>query len=212
MSSVIKLKSRARLSLGQSDVEVEMPSAPQIQQRELEQRRHEQELQENLQIGFQRGYEEAWAELEQNFDAALLQKTEEFYAILSSFEEKLHSYETAFDELVLQLSLKIAEKVVHREVTLNSTIETVLRESIKKVMGSNEIHIKINPEDYQLLYNEGKTAFIEKSFNKVKFEATERIERGGCIIETEIGNVDARISSQMQSITNELQASLSSNA
>lgn len=211
MSNVLKMKSPARLSTGGSVVNYEAPVAPVILQRELDQRDHERALQEHLQIGFQRGYEEARAEMEQSFDSSLLQKTEEFYAILSSFEEKLSGYESAFDQLVLQLSTKIAEKIVHREVTMSSTIEQVLRESIKKVMGSNEVHIKMHPDDYQLLYNDGKTAFIEKSFNKIKFEPTDKVERGGCVIETEIGNVDARIESQLQNITNELMASLLNN-
>ena len=39
-----------------------------------------------------------------------------------------------------------------------------------------------------------------KSFSKIKFESDERIETGGCFIETEIGNVDGRIVPQLKEL------------
>lgn len=202
MSNVIKLKNRARISLGGELSEAEL--VQQAGATPLEQKTHEFELQKQFQVGFSQGYEVARKELEAQFSNAIMQKTEEFYAILSSFEDKLRGYETIYDTLVIRLATLIAEKIVQREISIHSTVEATLRESIKKVIGANEVFIKINPEDYALLMNEGKTAIIEKSFDKIKFEVTDKIEAGGCIIETEIGSVDARIDSQLKEIANEL--------
>jgi flagellar biosynthesis/type III secretory pathway protein FliH len=41
--------------------------------------------------------------------------------------------------------------------------------------------------------------------NHIKFEIDDNIEIGGCLIETEIGNLDARISSQLNEISKALE-------
>ncbi|MEJ2615740.1 MAG: FliH/SctL family protein, partial [Ignavibacteriaceae bacterium] len=45
-----------------------------------------------------------------------------------------------------------------------------------------------------------KKIFYDESFSKIKFEQDDRIEQGGCVVETEIGNVDGRISSQFNEL------------
>jgi flagellar assembly protein FliH len=46
------------------------------------------------------------------------------------------------------------------------------------------------------------------SFNKIKIEPDACIEQGGCLIETEIGSVDARISTQLSEMQKQLEDSL----
>ena len=41
---------------------------------------------------------------------------------------------------------------------------------------------------------------MDDSFARIKFEPDERIDKGGCFVETEIGNVDARISTQLNEL------------
>jgi flagellar assembly protein FliH len=38
------------------------------------------------------------------------------------------------------------------------------------------------------------------SYSNLKFESDDRIDVGGCFVESEIGNVDARISSQLNEL------------
>ena len=209
MSNTIKLHSKARLYKGVDSHEIEM-----IQDIALQQEKklnHEREIERQYKKGYDEGYQSARQELENDFTNQMLKKTEEFYSILSSFEEKLCGYESIFDELVIRLSAKISGKILRYEIKNNPIIEETLRSSIKKIMGANEVHIKIHPGDYELLHNEGKTVFIERNFDKIKFEISEKIEPGGCVIETEIGNVDARIESQLNEITKQLENSVTKN-
>ncbi|MBZ0199159.1 MAG: hypothetical protein K8H86_04775 [Ignavibacteriaceae bacterium] len=45
----------------------------------------------------------------------------------------------------------------------------------------------------------------------MKFEPDDTLDMGGCFIETEIGNVDARLSTQINEIKKQLELTLDSN-
>ena len=62
---------------------------------------------------------------------------------------------------------------------------------------------KLNPEDYRLIEQTKDVINIEL-FSKIKFEESENIENGGCFIQTEIGDIDARISVQLSELKKEL--------
>ena len=113
-------------------------------------------------------------------------------------------FEKQFEELVINVSFFLAEKILKRELERESIIKDVLDESVKKVLGANDIVIRLNPVDYESIVNDGKTYQLKDTFSKIKFEQDERIEIGGCLVESEIGNADGRISSQLNELKRKL--------
>lgn len=199
------MKGFVRASQGAStsdDVEMTLSAARAAEEVQM----REAELKRRYQQGFEDGFNTAKRDLESEFDDMMLKKSEEFYRILESFEGKLADYEGLFDTLVIKLAVKISEKIVRDEIKNRSIIENSISEAVKKVMGANQVHIKMSPADYELISSNGKAALIERNFDKVKFEVTDKVEEGGCIIETEIGNVDARIQSQIDAISAQLES------
>ncbi len=209
MSDVLHLRSFAKLSQAGPAEEV---TIVQMNLRLAEEAAtREQEMQRKYQTGFSEGYSAAKKELELGFEDMMLKKSEEFFSILESFEEKLAGYENVFNELVVKLAVQVSEKIIKSEIQNSSVIESSLQEAVKKVMGANQVFIKIHPKDYELINNSGQAQLIERNFDRVKFEVTDKIEEGGCVIETEIGNVDARIQSQINVIGRQLEQVFLSN-
>lgn len=165
----------------------------------------QKEMEKRYQNGFDDGLKKAKEDMENEYSEELLKKTEEFYQILASFEQKIIDYEKTFDEIVIKVATKIAEKIVHREIENKTVIQKTLKEAVRKILGANEILIKINPEDYKGISLDGTHKDLEKNFSKIRFEQDNNIDPGGCLIETEVGNVDARISSQLDEISRQLE-------
>ncbi len=176
-----------------------------------EENKFKKELERVYQQGFDEGFVAAQNQLEQEFSNQLMSKSEEFYAILSGIEERVQSLENSFERIVIEVSAKIAQKILNREIENKSIIENTLRNSIGKILGATGIVVRLHPVDYDLL-NEGDfIVTLNNSFNKLKFETDDSIERGGGLIETEIGSVDARISTQLNEIVTALENSLNEN-
>lgn len=159
------------------------------------------QLKERYDEGFRDGYQNASTEIEKIYKEKFVKKVDGFNKILSAVDEKIAGYDGEFEKLILRLSFEIAQKITRREIQKDSTIEEVLKNSLRKILGANSVIIKIHPEDYKILNEDiNKKIFFDESFSKMKFEQDDRIEQGGCVVETEIGNVDGRISSQFNEI------------
>lgn len=155
---------------------------------------------EALERGRQEGYEKAMRELEEKYSEQLINKYDEFEKIIASIDDKLIEYEKAFEKILGSAAYAIAEKIIYAEIKREPAIDNVINAAAKKIMSANELTIRINPADYELLDSENKLPVFQNAFTRVKFEKNDRIERGGCFIESDIGNVDARIKTQLEEV------------
>lgn len=209
MSNVIKLNHKAgtvRVKFNEDFVEEEETSEEQTITQQQQEYYLQQQLKSYYERGLQEGQKALRAELEKEFTARLVKTTEEFNNILSGIEQNLSTYEEAFDSIVTEVAIDIAEKIVRREIQREQIITGTLKEAVRKILGANEVMIKLNPADYQVLISAGQNAFLEEAFSKIKFEQDEKIEPGGCFVESEIGNVDARLSTQLGEVRRALEA------
>jgi flagellar assembly protein FliH len=100
---------------------------------------------------------------------------------------------------VVELALAIARKVVCREIaTSRQCVAAVAREALKKADQQENITVKMNPTDIRFLEKlrgEGERLF--ETADSVRLEEDDTIESGGCVIETDCGQIDARIDEQL---------------
>lgn len=209
MSNVIKLNIKSR-SLKAVLNEDNLASID-VDDQESNDKRYRIELERQYNTGYSKGYDDAKSELENEYSQQLLEKAEEFYNIIKSFEEKILDYETIFEKVVIETSKQISKKIIGREIQNESIISSVLKNSLQKVIGANQVIIKLNPIDYNSITTSEFIPEIESSFNKIKFEEDSKIELGGCIINTELGNVDAKISNMINELIRKLENSVEQN-
>lgn len=76
-----------------------------------------------------------------------------------------------------------------------------IREALKKVRGRTDVVIRVNIEDLELT-TEHKEEFIKmvEDIQNVSILEDSTVDKGGCIIETDFGNIDARIANQFDEI------------
>jgi flagellar assembly protein FliH len=80
-------------------------------------------------------------------------------------------------------------------------IVCVAREALAEVGDSGKIKIKMSTDDMQFI-NETRhqLSSLISNIDDVTLEAEESIQSGGCIIETDLGEIDARIEKQLQAV------------
>jgi flagellar assembly protein FliH len=109
---------------------------------------------------------------------------------------------------IIRLAMAIATKITRHEISVQKdVILRVVGEALKKSVDHDNLKIRVNPADYHLLQNrtDQLSSFTDKP-GKVVFVEDETIERGGCVIETNLGDVDARIEKQLQTVEAALKA------
>ncbi len=113
-------------------------------------------------------------------------------------DEIIRASEKMMTEMILMIARKVIkdEIVERREVVINN-----IKEAIKRVKDRDRIDIRVNFADLDMTTaHKDELIKMMESLRKVNIYEDQRVERGGCIIETDVGAVDARISTQLDAI------------
>ena len=106
----------------------------------------------------------------------------------------------AAERSAVELALAIAEKIVGAAVSARAeTVLDVVGGAILRTTARHRLVIEVNPEDLELVSEsaEGLAARLG-GYQRLDVVAERRLERGGCIVRTEEGEIDARIGSQLE--------------
>ena len=137
--------------------------------------------------GFKKGEDAAKLEF-----SPFLETIHELIADLTVFRKNM--YDKGEREMV-ELVVSLAKKVIHFEFsTRDDAVQEMIRLAVQSVLDRESMVIKINPADKG--YAESFRPELHHLFSEIKnitFEAHSGVERGGCVVETNFGVVDARI-------------------
>ena len=131
----------------------------------------------------------------------------EGFAELSRLRGKVLNNST---EDMLRLVLAVAEQVIHCEVKADPTIiVSTLHEALQAAIASDSYHVKVHPDDLAIVM-EKKPLFMASisGLKNITLEADAAVEPGGCLVESELGQVDATIGGQLEEIRHRLLATV----
>lgn len=151
------------------------------------------------QRGLEEGREEGRRLGKADFTEALHTAWDLYRQALRERERLLASAE---NELA-RLSIKVAERIIGQEMrTAGEAIMNVVRQALSGIKDREEVLIRVSPDDYHHV-NADRTALARMMEGMKNFEVVVdgKVDAGGCIIETNLGNVDARISTQLTAIS-----------
>lgn len=152
--------------------------------------------------GFTKGREEGFAE--GNAEAERL--IERLHGMLNSVmmrrEEILKETESQIVELVVLMTRKVVKIISENQ---KSVIISNVLAALKKVKGRGEVTLRVNLEDVKLT-TEHLSDFIKhvENIRGITIVEDSTVEKGGCIVETDFGAIDAKISSQLSELENKV--------
>lgn len=163
-------------------------------------------LEQAVMLAHRRGYEEGAREGERRCRAAaatvLEQERALEVALADSVREQLDQFVSKIERDALRFALGVAGRILRREVTLDhEVILRQIREALHRVVGAETVTVRVNPADEHIL-REQKSAVLGSSdgIREIIVEGDATIERGGCIIESASGNIDARLATQLAQV------------
>jgi len=114
---------------------------------------------------------------------------------------------------ILTLLLHMAKRIFRQELlTREETILATLEEAFQYVMDRSKVSIRLHPSDYQYLLTHRDQAPFPMSQEGIEIIEDRSITRGGCLLETSFGEVDATFESQFDEMVLLIQRKLEGNA
>ncbi len=106
------------------------------------------------------------------------------------------------EEEMVQLALSCARRLINRVITLDASIITdCVREVFNESSVQGNITLLLNPEDLQMITEQRSQLLGEfPRINGLSVEVGEGIERGGCILESTMGRIDASLRSKFEEL------------
>lgn len=131
--------------------------------------------------------------------------------IAEEMEQKFSTELKNFSDMLVKTTLIAAKKIIDREISKDSEI---IISQVKKALrdideNDTVIKISVHPHDFEILEKvKSKLIQDDQRVRKSKIIADPKVERGGCILTTMAGEIDARISVQLNKISEILKDSI----
>jgi len=149
---------------------------------------------EGLSKGREEGFAAGQGEVER-----LIERTHKILeGVMARREEILSETEQQIVELVILMTRKVVKIISENQ---KSVVMANILQALKKVKGRGEVTIRVNLADVKLT-SEHTQDFIKQVENIQAITVLEdsSVEKGGCIVETDFGAIDARIQSQLSEL------------
>lgn len=164
-------------------------------------------LQDREQTAFENGRREGERALSAQLLCQRNETVELQRGILNSLQRALpqvtHEAETALIELALESARKMVAGLPVDVVMVDATV----REALRQAEDTAEINIQLHPEDLALLHHHQSPILNGlPETGPLRFSSSAEVSRGGCIIQTRFGLIDARRETKIEQLRQSLSA------
>ena len=159
--------------------------------------------QDHLRESERTSYEQGRRDGEGALGEQLLQQRNEMAelqnGVIHSLKQMLPQIAREMESALIELALESAKKIVSGVKIDAKMVETVVREALTQVQDTSEVSIRLHPEDLMLL-RKHKSPLLEglPETGPLRFAASEDVSRGGCIVQTRFGLIDAQRETKLE--------------
>ncbi|MFZ5434423.1 MAG: FliH/SctL family protein [Calditrichota bacterium] len=164
------------------------------EERERQRQAYDQELQKQFQAGLAKGRTEAAADLKRGIELL-----EQYARVLQA--EKQEMADKA-EQSSVELAFSIAAKILDSELQIQpEKVRDVVKSAMRQVLDCDQIRLRVNVDDFRYLKEvQADLQSLVSSDVPLEIRADDSVARGGCMIETEKGALDARIATQLETL------------
>jgi flagellar assembly protein FliH len=183
------------------DLPVPAPEEVEARIRELNEEREQarESFQKELNAVREEAFEAGRKSIEDRYSVALSTASERLAAAIEQFRLTRDRYLAQIEQEVVQLSLAIAERILHRQAQMDPLLLSgAVRVALGQLADSTEVRIKV-PLDEREMWSELLRLMPNLPLHP-ELAVDERMKAGECTIETHLGSIDIGIRSQLAEI------------
>ncbi|MFN0186441.1 MAG: FliH/SctL family protein [Aquabacterium sp.] len=165
------------------------------------------QLQAARQEGYEAGYRDGMAALEAFKRSHAEQSAKSLQAVFAAARQELDALQPALAQGLAQCAQQLARGVVRSELAQRpELIAQVAADAVEAlVMSARHLVLELHPQDQALVANGAAETLSARS---VRLVANPAIRRGGCVLQSDAAQVDARIESRWHAAVQALGSTL----
>ena len=157
-----------------------------------------------------RGYEEGLTKGREDAAREVTSIVESMKKTIVSLTDIRNEFFGKAEKEMVDLVTMVSSELVMKEIREDEKIiADVLRKAVEAIHIQQKIKIRVNPVDLENVKNMEEKLIVEvEAIKGVEFEADKKISQGGCVIETNIGTLDATVENRLMAVHRSLREQL----
>ena len=171
----------------------------------------ESEEDQRVRAAEQAAYERGRADGENKMSGQMLQQRNELLelhqGVVESLRRAVPDVIQQTENTLMQIALECAKKIVAGIPISPELVEAVVREAVMQTKETAEILVQLHSDDLALL-REHQSPILQglPEAGPLKFIASSEISRGGCLVQTRFGLLDARRETKIEQLRESISA------
>jgi flagellar assembly protein FliH len=147
------------------------------------------------------GYDSGYANGVQEVNASMAAMIATLGEIVDSARIERHALLGAAEPELVRLAVGIAERVLHQQIALDpGVVVEMARAAIARIVDRERITVRVNPADIEQMRGHRDELLALGDVKNMRVIEDQRVDRGGVILETDAGSIDAKISTQLAEV------------
>ena len=164
-------------------------------------------LQQDLKASFDRGLVEG----ERNLSAQLVQQRSEVMelqtGVLAALRDAVPQVTRDCERALVTLAIEAAQRLVGGLPVSQEMVEASIKEACAQVEDSAELNVLMHAADLALLEKVNSPLLLPQGGKeKINFHSSPQVTRGGCLVHTRFGVIDARRETKIELLKSALSA------
>lgn len=149
------------------------------------------------QSGYQEGYRDGLVALEGFKQSFASQTTAQVGALLQSFDEQLTALDAELAQAVARSAVHLARQVLRTELATDpARVAKVAADAVNAVMlSARQITVQVHPQDLPLVAEGAEETLKARG---ARLLANAQVQRGGVLVDSDVGSIDARIATRWE--------------
>ena len=192
-----RLLEKIRLTAPLRNVRLTVPGAGE--------RSAEVDQQEREQVSFERGRRAGEQALSEQLLTQRAELQELQHGVLESLRQSVPRVIQDCEQTLVALALEAARKLVAGLPIDVEMLEACVREALTQVEQSSEFTVLLHPDDLALLQKmNSPLVLLADGVERIRFRNSREIPRGGCMVQTKFGFIDARRETKFEALQKSL--------
>lgn len=125
--------------------------------------------------------------------------------VLKSLRASVNDVTRECEGAMIALALEIAGKLVGDLPISSEMVEASVREALASVEQQSSLTVLLNPMDFELLQQANAPVLLsDVGGERLKFQTSPQVTRGGCMVQTHFGVIDARRETKLEALKQSL--------
>ena len=144
-----------------------------------------------LQAGFEAGRKEALTALEPAMDAV--------YTAINDMERAYDEFLLEAEQAAVDLALQLAQRIIAATIEVDrEAVLKVVNGALRRTTVREHLVLEVHPDDFELVRDAADDlATRVGGIHRIDVIAERRVDRGGCVVRTAEGEIDAGIGEQL---------------